>query len=72
MQTTLGTTTWMTGKDEAQSIFVLISASEALHLLVYTASHTYLHYSPAVRKKHAEMLHLEEVDIPAFPVVVGY
>lgn len=46
-------------KGRSPRFFVLFSEFETIYLLVSSASHTYLHYQMAEKKKLAELLRLE-------------
>lgn len=46
-------------------ILVLVPWSENMYRLVCRTSHIYVHYTGNVKKKLAELLHLEEAAIPA-------
>lgn len=46
--------------------FVLVSVTEPISLLLFPASHTYMHYAMAHKKKLVELLHVEDVRISAF------
>lgn len=50
-------------------LFVSVSGFGPIPLLVFCISHTYLHYPMAKKRKCAELLRLEEVQIPAFSVL---
>lgn len=53
-------------------LFVLVSASMNTGSLVCPASHNYMLYSVDEKRKLVEVLHLEEVAIPALPIFVVY
>lgn len=55
-------------------LFVLVSGSETIYLLVWSVSHSYVSYLMAEKKKRADFLHLEDVNISVFSVFVqlGY
>lgn len=56
----------------SSGFLLLISGSEALCLLVYPASHTYVHQPISEKWKLAELLHLGEVAIPTYSAFVGH
>lgn len=58
-------------KGRSHWFFVLYSRFEAIFLLVRPALHTFLHYPMAEKKQLAELLLLQEVNIPAYSVFVA-
>lgn len=56
------------------AFFALVSRSETIYLLACLASHTYVQYPAAEKKKLAKLLHLEEVAFPTYFIFVvhGY
>lgn len=55
---------------QSPQIFVLVSVTEPISLLVCPAPRTYAHYQMAVKNKLGELLCVEEIRVPVFSVFV--
>lgn len=53
-------------------VFVLPLRFEAIYLIVCPTLHTYVHHCMVEKNKPADLLCLEGVAIPAYPILVGY